>query len=78
MTARTAAAPGARGKRVKTHARSTSRLASPSFTFFASCAKRSDSFVSCADATVGDTLTIRSVLPPAESAGRSSFVNAFS
>ena len=36
----------------------------PSFTFFASCAKRSDSFVSFADAIVGDTLTMRTVLLP--------------
>ena len=46
----------------------------PSFTFFASCAKRSDSFVSFADAIVGDTLTMRTVLLPRDSAGRSNFV----
>ena len=59
MTARTAAAPGARGKRVKTHARSpprreTLRPALPSSTCLARFAKRSVACVSEADATVGE------------------------
>ena len=80
MTARTAAAPGARGKRVKTHARSPPRRellrpALPSSTCLARFAKRSVACVSEADATVGETLTIMAVLPPPESAGCKSNVS---